>query len=300
MGPKQSGKKNYVVQQILEHNRIVHEGQKSIRIHWYYNQWQECYEDLRKSLEKSIQFERGPELSEDLYEINPWYNNITILDDLKAEATDISAVLDYLPKADIETASAVILLLLHNMFLKGKYDTDFSRNAQYLALFRSLIRNTPAGEQILADLFGECYVYHFGVKSPVHTKPKTYCTKKVYSTTAKTTDQTTVCNSLKTSEVLRELQTVVWSNACIPEWQKFTLGVPGVRKFPKDMYNTSRKERHQLVRGGVLINGENYWPVKLKHWSTGHTKWVNLNSDEPTVQSIVKETMKNTTDKLLP
>ena len=188
----------------------MHEEQKSIRIHWYNNQWQECYEDLKKSLEKSIRFERGvPELSEDLYEINPRYN-ITILHDLMAEATDISAVLDCLSKADIETAS-VILLLLHNMFLKGKYNTDFSRNAQYLALFRSpsdrkqigiigermidknriyftnayyketenpfgtlLVDNkseTPAEEQILADLFGECYVCHFGVKSPVDTTP---------------------------------------------------------------------------------------------------------------------------------
>ena len=48
---------------------------------------------------------------------------------------------------------------------------------------------------------------------------------------------------------------------------------------------------YQTQRGGVLINDENYWPVKLKHRSTGHIKWVNLHSDDPTVQSIVKETM---------
>ena len=85
------------------------------------------------------------------------------------------------------------------MFPKGKYNTDISENAQYLALFRSRsdrkqIRiigesmfdknsinfmnayyketekpfgysfvdnkpDTPAEEQVLADLFGECYVY---------------------------------------------------------------------------------------------------------------------------------------------
>ena len=42
------------------------------------------------------------------------------------EATDSPVVLDCLPKAAIE-----------NMFPKGKYNTDISRNAQYLALFRS-------------------------------------------------------------------------------------------------------------------------------------------------------------------
>ena len=40
VGPTQSGK-TYFVQQILENNRIVYEEQKSIRIFWYYNQWQE-------------------------------------------------------------------------------------------------------------------------------------------------------------------------------------------------------------------------------------------------------------------
>ena len=65
VGPTQSGK-TYFVQQILE-----------------------CYEKLKTSLGKSIRFERGvPELSEDLCEINARYNNIIILDDLMAEATD--------------------------------------------------------------------------------------------------------------------------------------------------------------------------------------------------------------------
>ena len=102
VGPTQSGK-TYFVQQILQHNRIVYEEKKNIRISWYYNQWQECYEELKKSLGKSIQFERGvPELSKDLCEINPRYNNIIILDYLMAEAT-ILWYLDCLPKAAIET-----------------------------------------------------------------------------------------------------------------------------------------------------------------------------------------------------
>ena len=92
VGPTQSGK-TYFVQQILENNRIMYEEQKSIRIFWYCNQCQECYEKLKKSLGKSILFERGvPELSEDLCEINARYNNITILDDLMAEATDSPVV----------------------------------------------------------------------------------------------------------------------------------------------------------------------------------------------------------------
>ena len=128
--------KHIFVQQILKHNRIVYEEQKSIRIFWYYNQWQECYEELKTSLGKSIRFERGvPELSENLCEINPRYNNIIILDDLMAEATDSSVVSRLFTQGRHRNAS--VILLLQNMFPKGKYNTDISRNAQYLALFRS-------------------------------------------------------------------------------------------------------------------------------------------------------------------
>ena len=64
------------------------------------------------------------------------------------------------------------------------------------------------------------------------------------------------------------MQTITWSNATIPEWQKYTLGALEVRKIPEgyviiEMYNTSRNKDYQPVRGGVLINDENYWPVKL-------------------------------------
>ena len=48
---------------------------------------------LKKSLGKSIRFERGvPELSENLCEINARYNNIIILDDFIAEVTDSPVV----------------------------------------------------------------------------------------------------------------------------------------------------------------------------------------------------------------
>ena len=131
VGPTRSGK-TYFVQQILENNPIVYEEQKSIRIFWYYNQRQECYEDLKTSLGKRIRFERGvPELSE----INPRYNNIIILDDLMAEATDSPVVSRLFTQGRHRNAS--VILLLQNMFPKGKYNTDISLNAQYLALFRS-------------------------------------------------------------------------------------------------------------------------------------------------------------------
>ena len=213
--------------------------QKSIRNFWYYNQWQECYEELKKSLGKSIRFERGvPELSEDLCEINLRYNNIIILDDSMAGATDSPVVFRLFTQGRHRNAS--VTLLLQNMFPKGKYNTDISRNAQCLALFRS-----PSDRKQIGIIGERMFV--------------------------------------------EELLENVWQN---------TLGAQAVRKIPEryviiEMYNTSLNERHQPVRGGVLINDENYWPVKLKHRGSDHIKCVNLHSNEPTVQSIIKETMEN-------
>ena len=143
-----------------------------------------------------------PELSEDLCEINAWYNNIIILNDSMAEATDSPVVSRLFTLGRHRNAS--VILLLQNL-PKGKYNTDIRRNAQYLVLFRSpsdrkqigiigkrmfdknrvhfmnayyketkkpfgylLVDNkpgTPPDKQIVADLFVKCYAYHFGVNN---------------------------------------------------------------------------------------------------------------------------------------
>ena len=158
--------------------------------------------------------------------------------------------------------------------------------------------------QILADLFGKCYAYHFGVNSTepttcMVTKPAGQKRRDYVFHLGKKVNCT---KFVKREHSLGRKQPThpTWSEATIPEWQKYTLGAQAVRKIPEgyviiEMYTTSRNERHKPVRGGVLIKGGNYWPVKLKDRSTGHIKWVNLHSDDPTVESIVKETMENTT-----
>ena len=91
---------------------------KSIRIFWYYNQWKECYEKLKKSLGKSIRFEKGvSELSEDLPEINARYNDIIMLDNLMTEETYSLVVSQLFTQGRHRNAS--VILLLQNMFPKG-------------------------------------------------------------------------------------------------------------------------------------------------------------------------------------
>ena len=141
VGPTQSGK-TYFVQQILENNRIVYEEQKSIRIFWYYNQRQECnYEKLKKSLGKASDLKEVCRncLKICVKSVLGTITYIIILDDLMAEATDIPVVSRLFTQGRHRNAS--VILLLQNMFPKGKYNTDISRSAQYLALFRSPIEN---------------------------------------------------------------------------------------------------------------------------------------------------------------
>ena len=87
-------------------------------------------------LKKKIVFTQGlPDLSEDLGEINPEYNNILVFDDLMSQATDSLVLSQLFTQGRHRNAS--VILLLQNMFLKGKFNTDISRNALYKVLFRS-------------------------------------------------------------------------------------------------------------------------------------------------------------------
>ena len=58
------------------------------------------------------------------------------------------------------------------------------------------------------------------------------------------------------------------------------------------MYRSSRNN-FDPSHPGVYINGENYWPVKIRHPSTGRMKWVNLHEDEPTDRAFVNDTTKS-------
>ena len=135
VGPKQCGK-TYFVQQVLTKNCIEYLSEKPTQIYWFYNQWQPRYDALKRALKKRILFTQGlPDLSEDLHEINPEYNNILVFDDLMSQAIDSPVLSQLFTQGRHRNAS--VILLLQNMFPKGKYNTDISRNAQYLVLFRS-------------------------------------------------------------------------------------------------------------------------------------------------------------------
>jgi hypothetical protein len=173
-----------------------------------------------------------------------------------AEATDSPVVSTV--QGRHRNASAI--LLLQNMFPKGKFNTDVSRNAQYLALFRRpsdrkqigivgertfdknrvhfmnaycketenpfgylLVDNKPdtlADKQVLGDLFGYCHVYFFATQTKENS----------------TGDAPTPVSGIKPERRQpKHHQDITRSDATIPEWQNYTLGAQLSATFPKDM-----------------------------------------------------------------
>ena len=135
VGPSQCGKTHFV-HQLLTHKCIDYPDKKPVLVVWYYNQWQPKYEEIQRDLKNKIRFVQGlPELEDDLSTIKTSRHTIIVLDDLMAQATDSPVVSKLFTQGRHRNAS--VILLLQNMFPKGKYNTDISRNATYKVLFRS-------------------------------------------------------------------------------------------------------------------------------------------------------------------
>ena len=83
-----------------------------------------------------IEFEHGlPDWSETLQELSPKIHHILVFDDLMNQAVNSPILSRLFTQGRHRNAS--VILLMQNMFPKGRSNTDISRNAQYLVLFRS-------------------------------------------------------------------------------------------------------------------------------------------------------------------
>ena len=75
---------------MLERDHIEYDDPgKQRQIHWFYGQYQDMFNDMRRNIGKAIYFKQGlPEFEPDLCDIDPRYNNIVVLDDLMDMAVD--------------------------------------------------------------------------------------------------------------------------------------------------------------------------------------------------------------------
>ena len=209
VGPTQSGK-SYFVEQLLKSKRIKYPSRKTTKIHWFYTQWQPLYDRLQSTLGTSITFTQGlPVVDDNLEDINDKVHNLWVFDDLMDEAVQSPIISQLFTRGRHRNLSEI--LLLQNMFPKGKFNTNISRNALYMVLFRSpsdrkqmdmmaertfakdrskfmsaymketekpygyiILDNHPktaSEKQVIANVFGDCYAYPNITKS-THTVPK--------------------------------------------------------------------------------------------------------------------------------
>ena len=175
---------------------------KPFHVEWYYNQSQDEY-DVYASKRGRLQMIKGlPGYNvDDLHDLNKTRKNtVIVIDDLMEEAKDSKLVSKLFTQGRHRNVS--VILILQNAFPKGKYNTEISRNAMYIVLFRSpadreqikrvgqrmfpnnndrfmdiycgetekayghiLIDNKPetlAGHQVLSKVFGETLRYNIG------------------------------------------------------------------------------------------------------------------------------------------
>ena len=129
VGPTQSGKSNFV-EKLLQSALIKFPCRKAIRIHVFYTQWQPLYDRLQETHGNRIAFTQGlPEVNDNLESIDSKVNNVWVLDDLMDEAIQSPVISQLFTRGRHRNLS--VILLLQNMFPKGKFNTNISRNALY-------------------------------------------------------------------------------------------------------------------------------------------------------------------------
>lgn len=129
-GPSESGKTRFV-------ERVFR--QKLIRpwpdiIVWYYSEWQDIYERLKKAC-PSIKFVQG--LDGDLMEhVQPSRPNLIVIDDQMDEAAENKQVTRLFTKGSHHRDISVFLFV-QNMFHKGKESRTQSLNTKYYVIFKN-------------------------------------------------------------------------------------------------------------------------------------------------------------------
>ena len=131
VGPTSCGKTHFV-RKVLETPEL-----KPFEVEWCYNQPQKEYEDyaVRRG---NVRMKKGlPDYDvDDLHDLNKKNRKtVIVIDDLMEEAKDSKLVSKLFTQGRHRNVS--VILILQNAFPKGKFNTEISRNAMYMVLFRS-------------------------------------------------------------------------------------------------------------------------------------------------------------------
>lgn len=125
-GPTMSGKTCFLNKMIEKRDKLFNT--KFKRILWCYS------EDTAKPKIKDVEAIKGLPSEEELSGVKPL---LLIIDDNMQNASKDSKIFDIFTK-ESHHRSIFTILVLQNLFFKGKFTRDLSMNAQYLVIFRNL------------------------------------------------------------------------------------------------------------------------------------------------------------------
>ena len=265
VGSSQCGKTHFV-EQLLTKNCIKYPSKKPRRIYWFYNQWQPRYTSLKSTLGDEIQFTQGLlVLSEDSQEISPKFNNRLLFDDLMSQATESPVLSKLFTQGRHRNASTI--LLLQNMFPKGTFNTDISRNAQYMVLFRSLSDRKQI--DIVAErIFAKYRLNFMSAYGSVTAKPYGYVL--VDNQPKTTTDKQVV------SDVFGHCQSYPHITTGTHSAPEVTQGTPETESWPIDLSEVKHKGSTQSAKKSKVSGKHKVElgkpPAKRKRTETKQTK----------------------------
>ncbi len=165
-GPSKSGKTWFIERVFKE--KLIRPWPRNIT--WYYSEWQDSYDRLRKSC-PSMSFVEGIVDRDLMDQVSSNEANLIVIDDQMDEAADSKQVSRMFTKGSHHRDLSVILFV-QNMFHKGKESRTQSLNTNYYVIFnnprdKSQIRTLscqmyPQNSKFLVDSFDDATKEPYG------------------------------------------------------------------------------------------------------------------------------------------
>ena len=147
------GGKTWFIKSLIE-NRKRWISPMPERIIWIYGQWQPLYAELQKTT-PLIEFVKGIPANIDQDEfLNPGMQNLIVLDDLMAEASNDKRICNLFTKGS-QHRNLSVICIVQNLYYQGKESRTISLNSQYLVLF-----NNPRDQKQVMVLARQMYPGH--------------------------------------------------------------------------------------------------------------------------------------------
>ena len=217
--------------------------------------------------------------------------------------TDISRKAQYMALFQSPSDRKQIGIIAERMFDKNRprfmsaYFQETERTFGYI--FVDNRPDTPSDKQVLSDIFGSCRRY-----PTINSSAKSVETVK--TTSYKENIACEARSAVKSPPVVKSSPPIVkrsrpfpfdtvWSEAAYPVVQNYMQGAPRCQTLPKDFGITEmyRIARHLYDPYLPSYSYGNYWPVKIRHYCNGKSKWIYLHKDDPSVRSFLEKNQTN-------